>query len=114
MKIENDMLSVLNQFGNVVKMKSQQILKKLDPKRAMTTDTGGRTVATGDMILVTDPSFGSARRGTVVYIHRAFVFVQSREVMENGGIMVAKSANVSLLTGNRPVCVFFVCYTACV
>ncbi|KAJ1553056.1 transcription elongation factor spt5 [Cladochytrium tenue] len=97
-KIENDMLSVINQFGNAVKLKAQHIMRKIDTKRAITSDSNGRAVSAGDMVVISDSSAGS-RRGTVLCIFRSFVFVQSREAIENGGIFVAKNSTVSLLSG---------------
>jgi transcription elongation factor SPT5 len=100
-KIENETFSVLNQFGNLVKLRSQQIMRKLDSKKALTSDVNGRTIGAGDMVLATDGSTGSVRRGTVIHIYRSSVFVLSREVIENGGIFVTKSGNISLLSGGR-------------
>ncbi|KAJ3330941.1 transcription elongation factor spt5 [Blyttiomyces sp. JEL0837] len=98
-RVTKDMIHILNQFGNVVKAKPNEILRKLDPKRAVTSDSNGRSVSAGDMVLVSDPSSHSARRATVVHVYRSFVFLQSREVIENNGVMVTKNTAVSLLSG---------------
>ncbi|KAI8839264.1 hypothetical protein BC829DRAFT_421031 [Chytridium lagenaria] len=100
-KVEKDVLTVLNHFGTISKLRAQQIVRKLDRRRALASDCNGKPVGAGDSVVVSDPSSGVApRRATVIHIHRSFIFVLSREVMENGGIFVTKSSNVNLMTGS--------------
>ncbi|KAI8611142.1 hypothetical protein BC830DRAFT_1142403 [Chytriomyces sp. MP71] len=98
-KVENGVLSVMNQFGNVVKVPQQQILRKVDNKNMRATESQGRTLAPKDGVLVTDPAKNSQRRGSVIHIFRSFVFVKSREVMENGGLFVVRPNQVTLVSG---------------
>ncbi|KAJ3113715.1 transcription elongation factor spt5 [Phlyctochytrium bullatum] len=79
-KTDKDALTVLNQFGAISKLKVQQIVRKLDRKRALASDSNGKAVGAGDSVLVSDPGAGGgSRRGTVIHIYRSFIFVLSRE-----------------------------------
>ncbi|KAJ1328464.1 hypothetical protein BSLG_010196 [Batrachochytrium salamandrivorans] len=98
-KIEKDILLILNQYGNLVRVKPQQVQSKRDSSRAVTSDSHARPVTSGDNVVVSDPSSTIKRSGTVMHIFRSHVFVKSREVAENNGVIVSRNSNISVLDG---------------
>jgi transcription elongation factor SPT5 len=94
-KVEKDLFFVLNQYGNVVKVKAQQIRNKRDASIAVTKDREGRQISSSDTVMVIDGA--NQRQASILHIYRSFVFLQSREVLENGGIFVTNSSNVSAI-----------------
>lgn len=91
---------ILNQYANVQRVRPQQIRNKRDSARAVTSDANGKPVTASDTVIVDDPSSaGNKKRATVIHVYRSFLFLQSREIIENNGIFVTKSSNVSLLGG---------------
>jgi transcription elongation factor SPT5 len=100
-KIEKEVLTVLNQHGVSLRLSSQQIMKKLD-SRAVTTDSSGNPVQTDDLVQFTDPGrLDASKRGTVLAVYRTQVFVRSREIIENGGVVVNRNSQVSVVGGGK-------------
>ncbi|KAJ8331441.1 transcription elongation factor spt5 [Batrachochytrium dendrobatidis] len=105
-KIEKDILLILNQYGNLLRVKPQQIQSKRDSSRAVTSDSHARPVTAGDHVVVSDPSSTIKRSGTVLHIFRSHVFVKSREIVEDNGIIVARNSNLVVMGGKVPMPAF--------
>jgi transcription elongation factor SPT5 len=101
-KIEKEVLTVLNQHGISLRLNAQQIMKKLENSRAVTTDSSGNPVQTDDLVQFTDPGrLDASKRGTVLAVYRTQVFVRSREIIENGGVVVNRNSQVSVVGGGK-------------
>ncbi|KAI8894347.1 hypothetical protein BC833DRAFT_605194 [Globomyces pollinis-pini] len=97
-KIEKDIYTLLDPYGNISRIKPQQIRSKRDSSRAVTSDTNGRPIGASDTVIVLDDQFGSRKQAEVLHIYRSFVYLKSKDVIENGGVFVTKSSNVAILT----------------
>ncbi|KAJ3182149.1 transcription elongation factor spt5 [Gaertneriomyces sp. JEL0708] len=97
-KAEKDMVTIISQFGQVQRIRPQQIRSKRDSSNAMTQDANGNTLSSGTTVDVLDPNHPERRtRGTVLHIYRQFVFVKCKELVESGGVIVAKAFNVTVI-----------------
>ncbi|KAJ1913866.1 transcription elongation factor spt5 [Mycoemilia scoparia] len=91
-KIENDSLKILDQNGDVRRMKPDQITPmRNNSRRNVAIDSQGNTVTTGDKIREVG---GAQRQGTVIQLNRFVTFAQSREIVENNGIFAVRTRNV--------------------
>ncbi len=95
---------MLNQFSNIVRVNHMQILAKRDPKRAVTTDQNGEPIQANDAIQIRDPLRPeNTKRGSVLHIYKSFVFIKSREIIENGGVAVTSNNNVVAMGAKKMV-----------
>ncbi len=101
-KCEKDAYAVLNQYGNIVKVSPQQVMNRRDSSRAFTNDRDGKPCTSSDSVMVLDPT-GVKKRANVLHVYRSFIFMQSREVLENNGIFVTVAANVSVVNARSQV-----------
>jgi transcription elongation factor SPT5 len=110
-KAEKDSYSILNQYGNIIKVRPQQIKSRRDSSRAVTRDRDNKPVTISDSVVVMNTQgSGVKKRAIVIHVYRSYIFLQSREVLENGGIFVTGSANVSIMNssaGPQQVCYFY-------
>lgn len=102
-RIEKDTLVILNQHGQLCRTSISQIMKKLENKRAVSTDSAGSPVQANDLVQFIDPIKLDNKRGTVIHVYRTHIFVRSREVLENAGVVVLKNTSVSVLGGKKSV-----------
>ncbi|KAI9882907.1 MAG: hypothetical protein M1823_005346 [Watsoniomyces obsoletus] len=93
-KIDREYLQVLDQNGSKRSVMPSQIAQKLDRRRhAVATDRNGSEIRVEDTVREVG---GEGKQGKIMHIHRAFVFVHSREHRdENGGIFVTRTTNVA-------------------
>ncbi|EFN50704.1 hypothetical protein CHLNCDRAFT_142577 [Chlorella variabilis] len=79
------------------------IKRKMMNKRASVKDGAGNDVGVGDMVDVVDGPL-KGRGGTVRYIMRGFVFVQTREVSEHAGFICLQARHTKVRGGKgRPM-----------
>jgi transcription elongation factor SPT5 len=101
-KVEKGMLSILNQFGVVVKLTPSQIRSKRDSSvKAVTSDISGKPISAGDTVYVMEQGSDVKKPGTILHIYRTAVFVHSGQVLENNGILVARNTALSLISGKQ-------------
>lgn len=60
-------------------------------KNAVATDRNGSEIRHGDVV---QESGGESKTGTILHIHRGFVFVHDKNQVENSSIWVARCSNV--------------------
>ncbi|KAJ3224135.1 transcription elongation factor spt5 [Clydaea vesicula] len=101
-KFEENLLSILNQFGTIQRVRTNNVLKKIETKRAATTDSQGEPCQSNDSVVISDPILhDNKKRGTVLHIYRNYIFVRSREIIENAGVLVSKNTYVTVLGGKK-------------
>lgn len=92
--IKSDMeaVRVLDQNGSVVLRLPSQ-LQKIEPGRhvAVATDKAGTEIRVGDGV---KEAIGENKTGTILHIHRGFVFVHDRTRVENSGLWVARCTGI--------------------
>lgn len=92
LKVDRESMRVLDQNGSVRSVLPSQISNKVDPRKdAIATDGDGQEIRYGDTVR---ERFGEQRRGTVLHMHRGFIFIHNRTQTENSGIFVARQGNV--------------------
>lgn len=90
-KVDRESMRVLDQNGSIRSLLPSQVSNRVDQRRdAIATDVDGQEIRYGDTVR---EKFGEQRRGTVLHIHRGFVFLHNRTQTENSGIFVARSTN---------------------
>lgn len=88
------MVNLLDQNGSVVSLPPSQIGNKIEKNRfAATVDYNGAEIRHGDKVR----DIRNERiQGVVLHIRHNFLFLQNREQIENSGISVLRSTNVTL------------------
>ena len=102
-KIDRDLLQVLDQNGSVRSMMPSQVMNKPDQHRfAVATDKDGSELRKDDVVR---EAGGEGRQGNIIHIHRAFVFVRSKERTENAGIFVTRANTITTIAakGGRTI-----------
>ncbi len=67
-------------------------IQKIEPRRnAVATDRNGAEIRIGDVVRET---MGEDKSGTILHIHRGYVFAHNKLALENSGIWVARCTNV--------------------
>ncbi len=95
--VDKESLTVLNQYGTVVKVKHQEVRPRNEMNKAVASDRNGMLFSTGDQIQIVDgPPIVNLKRATVQYVFRKFVFLRSAEIAENKGIYVTTTDCVVL------------------
>lgn len=92
--IKSDMeaVRVLDQNGSVVLRLPSQLQKiELGRHVAVATDKAGTEIRVGDGV---KEAIGENKTGTILHIHRGFVFVHERTRVENSGLWVARCTGV--------------------
>ena len=98
LKVDKDFITVLNQFGTQIKVKPQEIRKRLDLKKAVANDRNGLLFSSGDQIEILDgPPFILRKRGSVLFVSRNFVFIRIPGFPENKGVYVTTVSSVALV-----------------
>ncbi|KAI9197089.1 uncharacterized protein BJ171DRAFT_523077 [Polychytrium aggregatum] len=101
--VDKENYTILNQLGSIVKATGQQIRIRRNSSRAYTDDANGNSVTSKDMVTYTDPQNREIqKRATILHVYNGFVFLTSREILENGGVIVTRSHNVTKLGGEGP------------
>ena len=92
-KVDRESMRVLDQNGSVRSVLPSQVTNKIEHRKdAIATDRNGSEIRYGDTVREV---FGENKRGTVLHIHRSFLFVQDRTQAENSGLFVVRSTNVA-------------------
>lgn len=99
-KVDRDVFTIIDPYGNITRVGAQQIKNKRDTSRAVTSDVNGNPITCKDPVLVLDENGTDKKQATVLHIYRSFVFLKSKDIVENNGVFVAKSTNVALLSTN--------------
>ena len=76
------------------------LTRKLNPVRNSAMDVNSNAIARGDAVRISDgPSAGKS--GVVQWAHRGYLFIKSREVIENAGVLCVRSKAVKVAGGAR-------------
>src|ERR1700722_16960924 len=82
-KSDRESMRVLDQNGSVRTILPSQVTNKIEARRtAVATDRNGSEIRVGDSIRETS---GEMRTGTILHIHRSFLFCNNRTQIENSG-----------------------------
>jgi len=95
LSVERDTLNVLDCNGEVKTIRASDINAKKDFD-APATDSARNSIRKGDSVKVIDGEF-KGKRGTIVHIHKSFVFLYNADHASNNGIFVEKSKNLLIL-----------------
>jgi transcription elongation factor SPT5 len=91
-KLDKESLKVLDQNGQVRTLQPSNISNKLERrKNAVATDREGAEIHVDDVV---KEWMGDQRQGHVMYVHRNFLFILNRGMVENAGMFVTTSQNV--------------------
>lgn len=93
-KVEKASLRILDQNGDVRNIIPSQISDKVLRRNAVATDRNGSEIRIGDTV---KEIAGETRTGVVLHVHRAFLFLHHRDVIENAGVFVARASNVATI-----------------
>lgn len=99
-KVEREAFRVVDQQGQVRRVRAQEVTQKRGVRDAVALDSQHNQVKVGDVVNVIDgPNKGI--QGTVKHIFRSFLFLHSREKVENSGIFVARARGTLTLGGSK-------------
>ena len=65
---------------------------KVESKKSIATDRDGFEIRIGDTVKEVQ---GELRQGIILHIHRSYAFLYNRELNENLGVFVARTANLA-------------------
>ncbi|GAM17692.1 hypothetical protein SAMD00019534_008670 [Acytostelium subglobosum LB1] len=99
-KVERDSFKIMDENSNVTSVKLQEIGNKRRTKNASTLDTNHNTVSSNDVVEIVDGQYRS-KQGVILHISRNFLFLKSKDVFENGGVIVVRANYCSLLGGSK-------------
>jgi len=99
-RLEREAFLVLNQLGKVVQVKPQAVNKKKANRRTVALDSDQNQIEVRDIVKVVEGEH-EGLTGEIKHLFRGFAFVQSKMMLENGGIFVVRSRNVVLAGGNK-------------
>jgi len=92
-KVESEVLTVMDQNGNVRQLPPSSIPQKVESRRVtVAADRDGNEVRVGDTVR---ESSGENRQGSILHIWRHFLFLRDRTTRENSGVFVARSHSVN-------------------
>ncbi|KAL9107822.1 MAG: hypothetical protein Q9227_007337 [Pyrenula ochraceoflavens] len=92
-KVDRESMRVLDQNSSVRSVLPSQVTNKIEHRRdAIATDRNGSEIRYGDTVR---EMVGENKRGSVLHIHRSFLFVHDRTQAENSGLFVVRSTNVA-------------------
>jgi transcription antitermination factor NusG len=95
-KIEGENFTVLDQTNNTRLLKVQEIRNKRDSRRAVAVDSGNNSIKAGDLVRVLSGPYAN-RNATILHLYRSWAFLKTTEILENSGILVVRSNNVSVI-----------------
>lgn len=101
--IDRSVYHVLDQFGTIRKLTAREIKSKRDTKRALATDVDGNTITAGDVVEVIDSPLRT--KGMILHVYRSFLFLYSRDYLDNNGMFMGKTRGVRLVNtkGGRAI-----------
>ncbi|XP_078489937.1 transcription elongation factor SPT5 isoform X4 [Ciona intestinalis] len=99
-RLEKEYFQVLSMHGKVKHMKHQAVTRRKDTRFAMALDAEQNSIQCKDIVKVIEgPHMG--QEGEVKHMYRGFAFLQSKKVIENGGVFVVRTRQVVLAGGSR-------------
>eukprot|EP01102_Stenamoeba_stenopodia_P011247 TRINITY_DN343_c0_g1_i3.p1 TRINITY_DN343_c0_g1~~TRINITY_DN343_c0_g1_i3.p1 ORF type:complete len:1028 (-),score=262.83 TRINITY_DN343_c0_g1_i3:62-3145(-) len=99
-KVESDSFKVLDNYGNVQTVRLQEMGAKRHQRDASSFDKSKNQIGIGDIVLVTEGKY-KGRQGTIRYIFRSYLFLHSRDMLDNSGIFVVRAASCTVLGGGK-------------
>ncbi|KAK4995172.1 transcription elongation factor spt5 [Elasticomyces elasticus] len=94
-KVDRDLLRILDQNGSVSNKLPSNISNKLERRKtAVATDREGSEIRLDDTI---KEYGGEQKQGRVLHIHRNFIFAHNREQSENSGVFVVRTSNITVV-----------------
>lgn len=98
-KLEKGIFEVLSQDGRLISIRPSGIVGKLEllKREQIATDKNGSTISVGDTVKEALGG-GKNREGAIIHIYKNYLFVKLNEIVENLGIFVTNSQNVSTVT----------------
>jgi len=90
-KADRESVRILDQNGSVTTRFPTQIQKIEARRNAVATDKNGAEIRQGDVV---KESGGENKSGTILHIHRGYLFVHNKTQIENAGLWVARCTNV--------------------
>ncbi|KAJ1565310.1 transcription elongation factor spt5 [Nowakowskiella sp. JEL0078] len=99
-KTTRDAVQVLNQFSQVQRYPPQQLDPVPHSSRYPVVDMYGNKITNGDVVMISESgNVENKKRAVILHAYKQVVFAKSREVMENGGMIAAKTNMVSSMKG---------------
>lgn len=93
-KVGRDVVNLLDQNGSIISLPPSQVGNKIERKQFVATvDSNGSEIRPGDKVR---DIRNDQIHGVVLHIHHTFLFLRNRDVMENSGVFVVNSNNVTL------------------
>lgn len=102
-KVDRESLRVLDQNGSVKTVMPSQVTNKIEKRKtAVATDRNGSEIRHDDTVREIG---GESKTGTILHIHRAYLFLMNRMQTENSGLFVVRASNVATVAakGGRVV-----------
>lgn len=94
-KIDRHTLKLLDQNGQIRTVTHQQVhLRRTGDAAAV--DSQQNEITCGAVVRVVDGPF-AGRQGTVKHVYRTLLFIYTKEVLENSGILVVRTSNTILV-----------------
>ncbi|KAI1908942.1 transcription elongation factor spt5 [Ophidiomyces ophidiicola] len=91
-KLDRESMKVLDQNGSTRTLLPSRVIGKIEHRRnAVTTDRNGAEIKFADTVREVT---GEQRLGVILHVHRAFLFMNSKVVGDNAGIIVSRATNV--------------------
>lgn len=106
-KLERGMFEVLLQDGRLISIRPSGLVGKLEQlkREQIATDKNGSTISIGDTVkeaLGNGGGFGNTndknREGAIIHIYKNHLFIKLNDIIENLGVFVTNSYNVSTVT----------------
>ena len=99
-RIERDMLFVLDQDGQDRQVKPVQVQSLSKRRPGTTMDNERNEVRKASIVKVTEGQHKS-RNGKVLHVWKSSVFVYRREIMENNGVFVVRNRHLKVAGGTK-------------
>lgn len=90
-RADRESIRILDQNGSMMTRLPSQIQTAETRKNAVATDKNGSEIRLGDVVR---ESTGENKSGTILHIHRGYVFAHNKLGIENSGIWVNRCTNV--------------------
>lgn len=90
-RADRESVRILDQNGSVATRIPSQISKIDTRKNTVATDKNGAEIRVGDVV---KESGGEAKSGTILHLHRGYVFAHNKLGIENSGLWVNRCSNV--------------------
>ena len=90
-RADRESIRVMEQNGSIMTRLPTQIQKAETRKNAVATDKNGAEIRVGDVVR---ESSGENKSGTILHIHRGYVFGHNKLGIENSGLWVNRCTNV--------------------